>query len=147
MNIPTVLWFWIANKSVPFSHRLTLTNVNSYMFSKIIYFLAVIDTILISVFFHKLSRLGEEALRKSPHIDFNFWVDYLVWIIITVLVPVYLHYAKHEVKSDIEKAFNLNNEMQLKIVTIIACDLLPLIILSAILFRVTKWLVLGTGPG
>ncbi len=117
------------------------------MFSRVIYTLAVIDVALVSTFFYELSRLSEEALRTSPHIDFNFWGDYLGWIIITIFLPVYLHYYRYDFENEFAKTFNINKRLHSKVAMIFFCYFLPAASLIAMLIRTSNWVLFNSGPG
>lgn len=117
------------------------------MFSRMIYALAAIDAVLLSVFFYKLSRLSEEALGASPHIEFSLWVDYPVLIVLAVLLPSYLHYSRQKFRVESERVFRIGYELHSKIVTILFCDLVPFIILVTMLIRSAMWLAFNSGPG
>ena len=116
------------------------------MFSRIVYSLALLDAALISAFFYRLSMLNDGALKASVYIDFSFWVDYLVWIIITVILPVYLHYFRYDFKNEFTKLFKASYTLHSKIAASFFCDLLPIVALTAMFFRVSNWLLFNTGP-
>ena len=116
------------------------------MFSRVIYTLAVIDITLVSTFFYDLSKLSDEALRASPHIDFSFWVDYPGWIIITILLPVYLHYYRYDFENKFAKAFNLHKQLHSKFAMYFFCYFCPVAMLIVMLIRSSNWVFLNSGP-
>lgn len=110
------------------------------MFSRVIYLLTVIDTVLISVFYYKLAGLSPEAYLASGHYtSFGFWVDYGTFMFFIFINP-YLHYGRYKFESEFSKAFNSNNQIQLKIARVSFCNILPFAILIGFLvFCVRYW--------
>ena len=102
--------------------------------------LGIINTVLLTFFFYRLSGVTPELyLASVPYGGTSFWVDYLILIIIPTFMPVYLHYIRYEFQSDVEKNFNIHG-LQSKIVMILGCDVLPTLLLSGMLVGITRWL-------
>lgn len=97
------------------------------LFSGLIYVLAVVDTILILLFFFRLSSLQE------PTVDFydigiSLWADCFGWIFFIIL-SAYLHYHQYNFESDFSSQFELNNPIALKIIRSFFCHIIPFAIL------------------
>ncbi len=114
--------------------------------SWIIGVLWVADTILISAYFYSLSSLSEEELRKSPNIDFSFWVDYFGWISF-VFICIYLHSHRDDFTSEAKIRLPQISRYEAKILTIIICDVIPLIFVIVMFIRSLKWILFSSGPG
>lgn len=110
------------------------------MFSRILYSVAAADFLLLSRFFYKLSQFEEDSQAVKQHIDVNIWVDYLGWTFF-VFLAAYLHRNRLRFKTEFAATFNLGNDVQKKASMMVFCDILPFIGVSAILIRVSGWLI------
>lgn len=116
-------------------------------FSKLVYSLASINLLLISVFYYKLSDIDSIAYDTAIGNGFGFWIDYLIYIILTALLPAYLHHIRYDFKDRIAGDFQINNELHAKILMVVGCDVLPCVILFSMSFHTSNWVFLGSGPG
>lgn len=107
------------------------------IFSKVIYILALMDAILWSVFFYKISGFSKEKYMALDFTGFGFWFDYLVvCIFLMTFLPACMHYNRHEFTNETAMRFNTNS-LQTKLLTVIFCDVLPFLLL----FSTPKMLV------
>ncbi len=111
------------------------------LFSWLIYTLAVINTVLASVFYYKLSDLSPEAYLASGHYaGFGFWGDYLTLLVIPIFLPVYLNYNRYDFGEEFGETFQVSHSSHKKIAATLFCDVLPLLILIAtLIFCVRYW--------
>ena len=116
------------------------------MISRIIYILAVIDVVLITVFFFRLSKSSEVSLSYSRHIEFSFFVDYMIWVFF-ILLSMFLHYSRYCFAAEFEKTFGASFKYLSRKAMILFCDVMPMLMLIIFLVRFSRWLVLETGPG
>lgn len=96
------------------------------LFSGLIYVLVVVDTMLILLFFFRLSSLQEPTVGFYD-IGISLWADCFGWICFIIL-SAYLHYHQYDFESDFSSQFGLDNPGALKIIRLFFCHIIPIAI-------------------
>ena len=114
--------------------------------SSLIYGVASANSILVSLFFLRLSHLSPEELNISPHIDFGFWADYAFWVFLSAACA-YLHRIRGDFRNEMSHLFKANDHLGPRLATAIFCDVIPTAALVTLFIRSLYWVTCGGGPG
>ncbi len=107
--------------------------------TKTIYSISIVNGILFSVFFLKLSNFYNKDINTEYNIDFSISADYIIWMFFVFSGPI-LHHKRERFMTEYQSLYGNKSPVSAKSATVFFCDFLPLMMSLVLLVRVLEWL-------